>query len=66
MAALRERERRGEGQIVDVSMTDGALSWLAMVAARYLRRRRGAEARRAAQLAGKFVCYRPTSAPTGA
>ena len=36
MAALHERERSGEGQLVDVSMTDGALSWLAMVAAPYL------------------------------
>ena len=39
LAALRERERSGEGQLVDVSMTDGALSWLAMVAAAYLLRR---------------------------
>jgi len=31
--ALRERERSGEGQFVDCSMFDGALSWLAMVAA---------------------------------
>jgi alpha-methylacyl-CoA racemase len=36
MAALRERERSGEGQFVDISMTDGALAWLAMVAAQYL------------------------------
>ena len=36
LAALRERERSGEGQLVDVSMTDGALAWLAMVAAAYL------------------------------
>ena len=36
MAALWERERSGEGQFVDVSMTDGALSWLAMVAGAYL------------------------------
>ena len=36
LAALRERERSGEGQLVDVSMTDGALSWLAMVAGAYL------------------------------
>ena len=35
MAALRERERSGEGQLVDVSMSDGALSWLALVAGRY-------------------------------
>ncbi len=33
LAALRERERSGEGQLVDVSMFDGALSWLAFVAA---------------------------------
>ena len=36
LAALRERERSGEGQLVDVSMFDGSLSWLALVAARYL------------------------------
>ena len=35
LAALRERDRSGEGQLVDASMADGALSWLAMVAARY-------------------------------
>ena len=35
MAALHERRRSGEGQFVDVSMADGALSWLAMVAGRY-------------------------------
>jgi len=58
MAALRERERSGEGQLVDVSMTDGALSWLAMVAAKHLADdevpRRGE-----LELAGRFVCYRP-------
>ena len=32
LAALRERDRSGKGQLVDVSMADGALSWLAMVA----------------------------------
>ena len=46
LAALRERERSGEGQLVDVSMTDGALSWLAMVAAAYLQRRASSGARR--------------------
>ncbi len=58
LAALRERERTGEGQLVDVSMTDGALSWLAMVAAGYLA---DGEVPRRGQLdlAGKYVCYRP-------
>ena len=53
LAALHERERSGEGQFVDVSMTDGALSWLAMVAGAYLcdgerpaARRRRAQRRR--------------------
>ena len=35
LAALHEARRAGEGQIVDISMTDGSLSWLAMVAGRY-------------------------------
>jgi alpha-methylacyl-CoA racemase len=58
LAALRERDRSGEGQFVDISMHDGAMSWLAMVAGRYLcdgevPRRGGLE------LAGSLVCYRP-------
>src|SRR3954464_9774607 len=36
LAALRERDRSGHGQFVDVSMADGALSWLALVAGQYL------------------------------
>ena len=63
LAALHERERSGEGQVVDVSMTDGALSWLAMVAGRVPVRRRGPAARgRAAD--GAFVCYLPYEART--
>jgi alpha-methylacyl-CoA racemase len=64
MAALRERERSGEGQLVDVSMTDGSLAWLAMVAAQYLcdgevpRRGEG-------QLTGGFICYLPYEAADG-
>jgi alpha-methylacyl-CoA racemase len=58
LAALRERERSGEGQLVDVSMTDGALSWLAMVAARMFAD--GAVPRRGTlELAGGLICYRP-------
>jgi alpha-methylacyl-CoA racemase len=58
LAALRERDRSGEGQLVDVSMTDGALSWLAMVAARRFAEG-AAPVRGALELAGGLLCYRP-------
>ena len=64
LAALRERERSGEGQFVDVSMADGALSWLAMVAGAYLCDGRVPE-RGNEQLTGKFVCYLPYEAADG-
>jgi alpha-methylacyl-CoA racemase len=58
MAALRERESSGQGQFVDVSMADGALSWLALVAARHLAD--GVVPRRGElELAGRYICYRP-------
>jgi len=58
LVALRERDRSGEGQLVDVSMADGALSWLAMVAARALAE--GTAPRRGElELAGGLACYRP-------
>ena len=58
LAALRERDRSGEGQLVDVSMADGALSWLAMVAARYFAD--GVVPQRGElELAGRLACYRP-------
>jgi crotonobetainyl-CoA:carnitine CoA-transferase CaiB-like acyl-CoA transferase len=64
LAALRSAERTGEGQMVDVSMADGALSWLAMTAAQYLADgrvpRRGSES-----LTGGFVCYRPYACADG-
>jgi alpha-methylacyl-CoA racemase len=64
LAALRERERSGEGQVVDVAMADGALSWLAMVAARMLAD--GAVPRRGdLELAGAVVCYRPYACADG-
>jgi alpha-methylacyl-CoA racemase len=58
LAALHERERSGEGQLVDVSMADGSLSWLAMVAARYFAEGR-APGRGELELAGSLACYRP-------
>jgi crotonobetainyl-CoA:carnitine CoA-transferase CaiB-like acyl-CoA transferase len=64
LAALRERDRSGEGQLVDASMADGALSWLAMVAARYLAE--GVVPRRGdLELAGSLVCYRPYECADG-
>ena len=70
LAALRERdgggavEGSGEGQFVDVSMSDGALSWLALVVGRYFAdgiapRRGGLE------LAGSLICYRPYECADG-
>lgn len=64
LAALRERDRSGLGQLVDVSMTDGALSWLGMVAGASLAD--GDTPRRGGlPLAGSFVCYRPYAASDG-
>jgi crotonobetainyl-CoA:carnitine CoA-transferase CaiB-like acyl-CoA transferase len=64
MAALHERQRSGEGQMVDVSMADGALSWLALVAGRYFCDgevpHRGEQ-----QLAGGLLCYLPYEAADG-
>jgi alpha-methylacyl-CoA racemase len=73
MAALRERdgggagsgrEGSGEGQLVDVSMADGALSWLAMVAASHFAD--GTVPRRGElPLAGSLICYRPYECSDG-
>jgi alpha-methylacyl-CoA racemase len=64
LAALHERRRSGEGQMVDISMADGALSWLAMVAGRYFCDgevpRRGEP-----ELAGGLLCYLPYEAADG-
>ncbi len=72
LAALRERDGGGPagesgsglGQIVDVSMADGALSWLGMVAGAYLAD--GNVPRRGdLPLAGAAVCYRPYECSDG-
>jgi crotonobetainyl-CoA:carnitine CoA-transferase CaiB-like acyl-CoA transferase len=64
LSALRERDRSGEGQLVDVSMTDGSLAWLAMVAGRYLADGEPPE-RGDPELAGALVCYRPYACADG-
>jgi crotonobetainyl-CoA:carnitine CoA-transferase CaiB-like acyl-CoA transferase len=78
LAALRERDGApaqpgsarparpgsGEGQVVDVSMADGALSWLAMVAGAYFAD--GNVPRRGGlPLAGSLICYRPYECADG-
>jgi len=70
MAALRERdgspthEGSGVGQMVDVSMADGALSWLAMVAGAHFAD--GEVPRRGElPLAGSLICYRPYECADG-
>jgi alpha-methylacyl-CoA racemase len=64
MAALHHARRTGEGQAVDVSMADGALAWLAMVAGRYFCDGEVPE-RGNQQLAGALVCYLPYEAADG-
>jgi alpha-methylacyl-CoA racemase len=64
LAALRERERSGEGQLVDVSMTDGGLAWLGMVAAAFLCDGR-VPGRGDGQLNGGLLCYYPYEASDG-
>jgi crotonobetainyl-CoA:carnitine CoA-transferase CaiB-like acyl-CoA transferase len=58
LIALRERDRSGEGQLVDCSMFDGSLSWLALVAAEMMAGGR-VPRRGGLPLAGGIVCYRP-------
>jgi crotonobetainyl-CoA:carnitine CoA-transferase CaiB-like acyl-CoA transferase len=64
MVALRERERSGEGQLIDCSMFDGSLSFLAMLAGEMLAG--GPVPRRGGlRLAGGIVCYRPYACADG-
>ena len=64
LAALHERDRSGQGQVVDVSMTDGALSWLAMVAGAFLADGR-VPGRGAEMLNGGVACYLPYECADG-
>ena len=65
LAALRARDRTGEGQLVDVSMFDGSLAWLAMVAAAYLAGGGAPPGRGDLDLAGRLICYRPYACSDG-
>ncbi|MBF6619548.1 MAG: CoA transferase [Patulibacter sp.] len=63
LTALRHAERSGEGQFVDVSMTDGALAWTALESGGALRGER--PTRGHGLLTGQHVCYRPYPAADG-
>ena len=64
LAALRSRDHTGEGQFVDVSMFDGALSWLGMPAAQGLLEGESPKRGNVA-LAGSLICYRPYACSDG-
>lgn len=56
LGALLEIEQGGEGRHLDVSMLDGAVSWLALA---FAQAGAGEEVRRGAQrLSGRYACYR--------
>jgi crotonobetainyl-CoA:carnitine CoA-transferase CaiB-like acyl-CoA transferase len=56
MMALFHRERTGKGQYIDISMLDGAISWLYGAAAEYFVTGETQE-RGNARLNGKYACY---------
>ena len=59
LAALHHRDRTGEGQLVDVSMTDGILAWLTHAAAVYFAEGSTPEPRPGeTRLSGVNLCYR--------
>jgi alpha-methylacyl-CoA racemase len=64
LAALQETRRSGEGQMVDVSMTDGSLAWLALEAGRYFGSGEVPQ-RGDIMLSGGIICYRPYEAKDG-
>jgi crotonobetainyl-CoA:carnitine CoA-transferase CaiB-like acyl-CoA transferase len=56
MMALYHRDRSGEGQHVDISMTDGVASWMANIAAKHFVDG-DPQDRGEVDLAGGFICY---------
>ncbi len=64
MTALFARQRSGKGQMVDISMTDGAMSWLAMPAGAYFADGQ-VPARGSSILNGGVCCYLPYEAADG-
>ena len=64
ITALFGKQRTGKGQMVDISMTDGAMSWAAMTAGAFFAdgtvQKRGE-----AMLGGGVLCYLPYEAADG-
>ncbi len=58
LGALLDVARGGEGRHLDVSMTDGALSWLAVPIAQMIAEDGGAAGRGDLRLTGRYACYR--------
>jgi len=58
LSALHHRDRAGEGQFVDVSMTDGIVSWLALQAADYFAEPKTVPGPGDMRLNGGLLCYR--------
>lgn len=64
LAALHRRERTGEGDFCDVSMMDGAMSWLTIHAASFVATEQEPERERM-HLSGAYPCYRVYTAADG-
>jgi alpha-methylacyl-CoA racemase len=64
LAALQEARLSRQGQMVDISMTDGSLAWLVMEAGRYFGSGEVPQ-RGNIMLSGGIVCYRPYEAADG-
>jgi crotonobetainyl-CoA:carnitine CoA-transferase CaiB-like acyl-CoA transferase len=64
LIALFEKQRTGRGQMIDISMTDGALSWLAMPAAAHFADGQ-IPGRGSSILNGGVCCYLPYEAADG-
>jgi alpha-methylacyl-CoA racemase len=58
LGALLDVARGGPGRHLDVSMTDGALSWLAVPISQMIAEGRGAAGRGELRLTGRYACYR--------
>ncbi|HEV3472359.1 MAG TPA: CaiB/BaiF CoA-transferase family protein [Actinomycetota bacterium] len=64
LAALVQRERTGTGDLCDISMMDGVISWLSIHAAEFVATKKVPE-REQMHLSGAYPCYRVYPAADG-